>query len=465
MGQLVRFHTPQLQKLHSGKVRDSYRAPGGHRLLAVTDRLSAFDRVLDTPIVDKGRVLNRLSAYWFECTRDIVPNHFRERVGEHLSLVDECVPLKIEVVVRGAVAGSMWRAYCSGRRELSGVALPEGLTENALLDTPIVTPTTKEDSDREVTAAELVAQGLASAEIWEQCRSVALRLFDRGRTMLAEKGLLLADTKYEFGLQGGQLLLIDEIHTPDSSRFWDEAAYREDPARALPLDKELVRKHLLQEKARLGHYPSQLPPSVALETAARYREIHRRVVGVDLPPMIDGEEEAYGARLAGNFIKPGFVVIVMGSASDQEHCQAHCQALAKAVRARGIFAEMRVASAHENGEVLPALLAEYDPALEPGVVIAVAALSNDLGGALAAHTALPVIHCPPPPEPTDVSVTVASLQAMPPNVPVATVLGADNAVQAALRSLNVRSVKNLLRSAIAEHKNELQKADREWERK
>lgn len=461
MGQLVRFHTPQLQKLHSGKVRDSYRAPGGRRLLAVTDRLSAFDRVLDTPILDKGRVLNRLAAFWFERTRDIVPNHFRERVGEHLSLVDECVPLKIEVIVRGAVAGSMWRAYSSGRRELSGVALPEGLTENALLETPIVTPTTKEDSDREITAAELVAQGLASAEIWEQCRSAALRLFDRGRTILAEKGLLLADTKYEFGLLDGRLMLIDEIHTPDSSRFWDEAAYRANPAKVEPLDKELVRKHLLAEKSRLGHYPTALPPAVALETAARYREIHRRITGEDLPPMHDGEEETYNALVAADFIKPGFVVIVMGSAGDHEHCQT----LAKAVRARGVFAEMRVASAHKNGEVLPGLIAEYDPALEPGAIIAVAGLSNGLGGALAANTTLPVINCPPFQDRTDVSTNVASSLMMPSNVPAATVLRPDNAVQAALRSLNVRSVKNLLRSAIAQQKDDLLKADREWRQK
>ena len=461
MGQLVRFHTPQLQKLHSGKVRDSYRAPGGRRLLAVTDRLSAFDRVLDTPILDKGRVLNRLAAFWFERTRDIVPNHFKARLGEHLSLVEECVPLKVEVIVRAAMAGSMWRAYSSGRRELSGVPLAEGLTENGLLEQPIVTPTTKEDSDREITAEALVAEGLMTADLWRQVHDVALRLFDRGRTILAEKGLLLADTKYEFGLHDGSLMLIDEIHTPDSSRFWDAARYAEDPARVEPLDKELVRKHLLAEKARLGHYPSELPPSVALETAARYREIHRRVVGEELPPMHDGEEEAYGALVAGGFIKPGFVAIVMGSPGDHEHCET----LAKGIRARGIFAEMRVASAHKNGEVLPALLAEYDLAIEPGAIIAVAGLSNGLGGALAANTTLPVINCPPFQDRTDVSTNVASSLMMPSNVPAATVLRPDNAVQAALRSLNVRSVKHTLRSAIATQKEDLAKADREWRRK
>lgn len=458
MGQLVRFHTPQLQKLHSGKVRDSYRAPGGRRLLAVTDRLSAFDRVLATPIVDKGRVLNRIAEYWFEKTRDIVENHFRERIGEHLSLVEECVPLKVEVIVRGAVAGSLWRAYQSGRRELSGVALPEGLSENALLTAPIVTPTTKEDSDREITAAEIVAQGLVAADVWEQVHRVALALFERGRSVLAEKGLILADTKYEFGLLDGRLMLIDEIHTPDSSRFWDQARYREDPVRVEPLDKELVRKHLLAEKARLGHYPSELSPAVALETAARYREIHERVVGAPLPPMLDGEEETYAALVAAGMIKPGFVAIVMGSPGDHEHCQN----LAKLVRARGIFAEMRVASAHKNGEVLPELIANYDPAVEPGAIIAVAGLSNGLGGALAANTSLPVINCPPFQDRTDVSTNVGSSLWMPSNVPAATVLRPDNAVQAALRALNVRSVRESIRAVIAKQKDDLAKADREW---
>lgn len=461
MGQLVHFHTPQLQKLHSGKVRDSYRAPGGRRLLAVTDRLSAFDRVLDTPIVDKGRVLNRIAAFWFERTRDIVENHFRERIGEHLSLVEECVPLKVEVIVRAAVAGSLWRAYSSGRRDLSGVKLPEGLTENALLERPIVTPTTKEDSDREITAEELVAQGLVAQDVWEKVHAVALALFERGRSILAEKGLLLADTKYEFGLLDGRLLLIDEIHTPDSSRFWDQARYRENPAQVEPLDKELVRKHLLAEKARLGHYPSELPPAVALETAARYREIHRRVVGEDLPPMLDGEEETYAALVAAGFIKPGFVAIVMGSPGDSEHCER----LAKLVRARGVFAEMRVASAHKNGEVLPALIADYDPAIEPGAILAVAGLSNGLGGALAANTSLPVINCPPFEDRSDVSTNVGSSLWMPSNVPAATVIRPDNAVQAALRALNVRSVKVGLRASIVQQKEQLAKADREWRAK
>lgn len=461
MGQLVHFHTPQLHKLHSGKVRDSYRAPAGRRLLAVTDRLSAFDRVLETPIVDKGRVLNRLAAFWFERTRDIVPNHFIERLGEHLSLVEECVPLAIEVIVRGAMAGSMWRAYASGRREFCGVELPEGLTENALLQVPIVTPTTKEDSDREITAAELVTQGLASAEIWEQVRAAALALFERGRSILADKGLLLADTKYEFGLLDGRLLVIDEMHTPDSSRFWDVAAYRHDPAHVEPLDKEHVRKFLLAEKSRLGHYPTALPPAVARETAERYRELHRRVLDEELPPMADGEEEAYAALLAADLIKPGFVVIVMGSPADHEHCEA----LAKAVRARGIYAEMRVASAHKNAEVLPALVAEYELSVEPGAIIAVAGLSNGLGGALAANTTLPVINCPPFEDRSDVSTNVASSLMMPSNVPAATVLRPDNAVQAALRALNVRSVRTQLRAAIAKQKEDLHKADREWRQK
>ncbi|RYZ61623.1 MAG: hypothetical protein EOP08_13250, partial [Proteobacteria bacterium] len=256
----------------------------------------------------------------------------------------------------------------------------------------------------------------------------------------------------------GRLLLIDEIHTPDSSRFWDQASYADDPARVEPLDKELVRKHLLAEKARLGHYPTHLPPSVALETAARYREIHRRVVGQDLPPMVDGEEETYAALVAAGLIKPGFVAIVMGSTGDHEHCEL----LAKGIRARGVFAEMRVASAHKNGEVLPALVADYDPALEPGAIIAVAGLSNGLGGALAANTALPVINCPPFQDRTDVSTNVASSLMMPSNVPAATVLRPDNAVQAAVRALNVRSLKAGIRSALAQQKDDLVRADREW---
>ena len=193
---LTHVSTPQLQLLHRGKVRDSFRIDDRRRLIVVTDRISAFDLKIKTPIHGKGAVLNRLAAFWFAHTQDIVPNHLIETMGSHGSLVHEAAPLKVEVVVRGYMAGSMSRGYSQGLRRFSGVAVPEGLTENGPLPAPIVTPTTKEENDREITAADIVAEGLVDAETYAQLERVALALFARGTALLSERGLILADTKY-----------------------------------------------------------------------------------------------------------------------------------------------------------------------------------------------------------------------------------------------------------------------------
>ncbi|MFO0664736.1 MAG: phosphoribosylaminoimidazolesuccinocarboxamide synthase [Polyangiaceae bacterium] len=273
---------PGLELLHRGKVRDSFRVSETSRLIVVTDRISAFDVKIETPIPRKGEVLNRLAAFWFEHTRDIIENHMLKVVDPQAMLVAEATPIRVEMVVRGYAAGSLWRGYEKGKRAFSGAELGEGITENGLLPHPIVTPTTKEESDREITPADIVREGLASAETYEKMRQASLSLFTRGQKMLGEKGILLADTKYEFGFIDEKLVLIDEMHTPDSSRFWDRETYERAPKDAPSIDKEYLRKWLLRA-AKGGPIPTHLPPEVAEETHNRYVALYERVVG-KLPP-------------------------------------------------------------------------------------------------------------------------------------------------------------------------------------
>lgn len=449
--------TPQLKTIHRGKVRDSLRVDNATRLLVVSDRLSAFDRVLDTPIPMKGEVLSRLSNWWFEQTADIVPNHVLRAVDPIATLVKEVEPIRIEMIVRGYLTGSMLRAYDKGVRTFCGVDVPDGLKPSQRFPQPLVTPTTKEESDREITPAEIVAEGWTTAERYEQMKAVALRLFERGSRILAEKGLILVDTKYEFGLLNGELVLIDEIHTPDSSRMWDQAAYDKDPLKVESHDKEYVRAWLRNNR-RDGEYPTSLPDDVVRETTRRYVDIFERITGEKLEITTEDPRARLARNLhAAGLIRDGFVVFVMGSRADVDHANK----MKAVVESYGIFADVRVCSAHKNGEDLPALLAEYDNAIEPGAIVAIAGLSNGLGGALAANSCLPVISCPPFKDGVDMMLNLNSSLMMPSAVPNMTVVKPKEAVAGALRALNLPRLKDRFREEIVEMKERLRYDDRE----
>ncbi|NVO32374.1 phosphoribosylaminoimidazolesuccinocarboxamide synthase [Hymenobacter lapidiphilus] len=307
MNTLNHFDTPQLELLHRGKVRDSYRAPSGERLLVVTDRLSAFDSVLDTPVAHKGAVLNGLAAFWFDKTKHIVPNHVIRLLDPNVTLAHEAEPIRVEMVVRNYITGSMLRGYQQGQRTFSGVTVPDGLTKHQQFPEPIVTPTTKEESDREITPESLVSEGWVSADLYEQMRVKALELFNFASAWMAERDIILVDTKYEFGLFDGKLMLIDEIHTPDSSRFWSADDYARNPEAAEQMDKEYVRQWLIANKQD-GQYPHALPPEVAQEASRRYLDIYERITGAPLPT---GNETTPGgdvqARLVANLVRAGIM--------------------------------------------------------------------------------------------------------------------------------------------------------------
>jgi len=264
--------SPQLNKIHSGKVRDSFRVDEKIRMIIATDRLSSFDSVLETLIPGKGAILNSLATFWFEKTKDIIDNHLIESIHPNISLVKEAKPIKLEMIVRAYITGSAWRKYQKGSRELSGQKVPDGLKKNQPFPTPMVTPTTKEKSDREITEKEIIAEKWATKKRYNEMKEISLKLFKRGQKLLSKKGIILVDTKYEFGLIGNKLILIDEIHTPDSSRFWSAEDYKKDPSKVEQIDKEFVRNYLMKNKID-GQYPTKLPSKIVKETQKRYNNI------------------------------------------------------------------------------------------------------------------------------------------------------------------------------------------------
>jgi phosphoribosylaminoimidazole-succinocarboxamide synthase len=212
------------------------------------------------------------------------------------------LPIKVEMVVRGYLTGSMWRGYEEGQRNFSGTVVPDGLKKNQKFDSPVLTPTTKDDDDTEISPDEIIRTGLVSAEIWEQMKNITLDLFRFGSEYLASKGIVLVDTKYEFGLLNGELILIDEIHTPDSSRFWRKSDYEANPDNAEQIDKEFVRQWMLANKID-GEVPLILAPEVVAETTRRYEEIYEMVTGKKLEvPNTDLQ-----VRVRENLAKEGLI--------------------------------------------------------------------------------------------------------------------------------------------------------------
>jgi phosphoribosylaminoimidazole-succinocarboxamide synthase len=279
----------------SGKVRDIYRLDG-QRVLVTTDRISAFDRVLGA-IPFKGQVLNQLSAWWFERTRDIVDNHVVAVPDPNVTAARAAEPLPVEVVMRGYITGvtktSLWTLYAAGERHPYGVALPDGLRKNDPLPAPLITPTTKAAGgahDEPLTPAQIVERGLLPEALWRQVEAAALALFARGQDLARRAGLVLVDTKYEFGLVDGRLTLIDEIHTPDSSRFWALESYA--PGREPDhLDKEFLRGWYAAQGYRGDGNPPPMPGDFVAQVAARYITAYERLTGQAFAPAEQPAEQ------------------------------------------------------------------------------------------------------------------------------------------------------------------------------
>ena len=456
MNCLRHFNTPQLELIHQGKVRDSFRIDDDSRMIVVTDRISCFDKVLKSTIPHKGAVLNGISNFWFEKTKDIIGNHMIDIIDPNINLVKEAHPIRIEMIVRGFLTGSMWRKYHKGKREFSGVQAADGLKKNQKFPEPILTPTTKEESDREITPEDIVEEGWTTEKLYSEMEDISLKLFTLGSRILGEKGIILVDTKYEFGLIDDKLILIDEIHTPDSSRFWSKEDYDKNPEKAEQIDKEFVRQWLLNNKLD-GEIPDVLPEEIIEETSKRYLEIYRIVTGNEFVKTGNIKNRICNNLIEKNIIKDGYVSIIMGSPADLEHCKK----IKAVLDEYDIFVDMRVVSAHKNGERIPEIAEVYNNSIEPGVVIAVAGRSNGLGGALAANLAVPVINCPPFKDKIDMMMNINSSLIMPSKTPAMIVIEVSSAALAALRSLNIRRLKDIFINEIEDIKETLIKADEE----
>jgi len=281
---------------YEGKVRDNY-SRGDRRFIVVTDRISAFDRILGT-IPFKGQVLNRLAAWWFERTKAVAKSHYVRVPDPNVLECIECKPLPVELVVRAYITGStstsMWTHYADGARTFCGHALPDGLVKNQRLERPILTPATKApmgEHDVSASREEILAKGGIDAKDFDRAAELAMALFAAGQKVCAERGLILVDTKYEMGkTPDGEVVVIDEIHTPDSSRFWMASTYAERFAAGLdpePLDKDFVRRYYTALGYRGDGDPPPLPPEVRVGAAKRYIEAYERITGEAFVPDTD----------------------------------------------------------------------------------------------------------------------------------------------------------------------------------
>ena len=281
------FNFPGQTGVYHGKVRDVYSVDGNNLLVMVaTDRISAFDVILPKGIPFKCQVLNQIATYFLEATADLVPNWRLATPDPMVTVGYRCEGFPVEMIIRGYLTGSAWREYAAGARELCGVKLPDGMRENERFPEPIITPTTKaaEGHDENISREEIIAQGLVSEEDYKQMEEYTRALFARGTEMAREKGLILVDTKYEFGKRDGKVILIDEIHTPDSSRYFYAEGYEERFEKGLPqrqLSKEFVRQWLIDNgfMGKEGQTVPEMTPEFCNEVSERYIELYEHITG------------------------------------------------------------------------------------------------------------------------------------------------------------------------------------------
>ena len=299
------FNFPGQRSVYHGKVRDVYDINNDIMVMVATDRISAFDVVLPKGIPFKGQVLNQIAAKFLDASADVVPNWKLATPDPMVTVGLKCEGFRVEMIIRGYLTGSAWRAYEAGERILCGVALPEGMKENQKFPTPIITPTTKADEghDENISKEEIIAQGLVSKEDYELMEQYTYKLFEIGTKIAAEKGLILVDTKYEFGKRDGKVYLIDEVHTPDSSRYFYAEGYEEKFAKGEPqrqLSKEFVRKWLIEHN--FMNQPGQVMPEITDEYAQsvsdRYIELYEHITGEKFQK--EESDEDIAARIEKN---------------------------------------------------------------------------------------------------------------------------------------------------------------------
>ena len=298
------FNFPGQKGVYHGKVRDVYNIDDELLVMVASDRISAFDVILPEGIPYKGQVLNQIAAKFLDATSDIVPNWKMATPDPMVTVGVRCEPFKVEMVVRGYLTGHAWREYKEGKRTICGEPMPEGMRENEKFSQPIITPTTKADEghDEDISKAEIIERGIVSREDYEQLEKYTLALYQRGCEMAAEKGLILVDTKYEFGKKDGQIILIDEIHTPDSSRYFYAEGYEERLAKGedqRQLSKEFVRQWLIANgfQGKEGQAVPEMTPEYCDSVTDRYVELYENIVG---EKFVKAEVADIAARIERN---------------------------------------------------------------------------------------------------------------------------------------------------------------------
>lgn len=302
---MASFSFPGQTVFYSGKVRDVYTIKDEYLVMIASDRISAFDVILPRPIPFKGQVLNQIAAYMLNATRDICPNWLLEVPAPNVSIGKKCLPFRIEMVVRGNLTGHAWRTYSSGQRILCGAPMPAGMKENDFFPSPIITPSTKAEQghDEDITPDQIIAKGLATQSEWDTLCDYTLKLFERGKALAAKQGLILVDTKYEFGKIGDTVYLMDEIHTPDSSRYFYADGFEErqqKDERQKQLSKEFVREWLIANNfmGKQGQTVPEMSNEWINTISQRYIELYEKVIGEKFIPQPLTEKETEGKILA-----------------------------------------------------------------------------------------------------------------------------------------------------------------------
>lgn len=303
---ITETHVPGLPSPYKGKVREVYDLGDEKLGIVVTDRISAFDYIMKQAIPFKGQILNKLAAFSFDKVKDIVAAHIIEVPHPNVTIAKKCTPIPIEVVIRGYLTGHAWRVYKSGKRELCGVKLPDGLKEHDKFSKPILTPATKatEGHDEDIPEREILSRKIVAPDLWNEIKETAFKLFERGSAVAAEQGLILVDTKYEFGLFNGELTLIDEVHTTDSSRYFYKEGYEERQAKGQgqkQLSKEFLREWLMEHNFQglEGQSLPDLPDEFRMEVFERYAELFEMLTGKEFEPVL---EKDFNRTLANIFL-------------------------------------------------------------------------------------------------------------------------------------------------------------------
>ena len=461
----------KLQLEHQGKVRDIYNVHNEVEnrdfiLFLTSNRCSAFDYHICN-INNKGYFLTEIASYWFKKTEDIINNHYLNHHDNYM-LVKKCRPIKLEFIVRGYITGSCWKQYSKGERVFCGVTLEDNLKEFQQFNKPIITPTTKDEHDEPISINEIVRRGLLTREQTDFIEEKAIQLYERGRQLSSQKGLILVDTKYEFGFdENDTIILIDEIHTPDSSRYWVKKTYDShliDNTKIVNLDKDAVRNYLkgikfvenmnshLENNGVVSNYQTpKIPKEVKNRMVIMYEKIYKlfccdestynlnEITGEELCDKIYGGDINNHHRIIPlfyhNLISKSypFIMILMGSDSDIKHSNKIMQHM----KFNNIISGYCVASAHKNTKLVLDIIEYINTNYSRVIWVTVAGKSNALSGVVAANTHFPVMACPPFENDIDMMVNIQSTLQMPSRVPVMTVLNVNNLAESCGRIFNM----------------------------